>query len=146
MKYSGSTTISLRFPGPVPRLGVVVPDGLHFTTINGVGFQRVAERGAEVQMMSGVAPGETVTFRIAGRPAATTAAQEKIASGTQPAQMPSPAKADVHRVGALAPRPGIPTPTPASRHSAYILTALLITIAVVIVWLRMVLPQLPVLR
>ncbi len=146
MKYSGSTTISLRFPGPVPRLGVVVPDGLHFTTANGVGFQRVAERGAEVQMISGVAPGQTVTFRIAGKPAAATAAQEQIASETQPAQTPSPAKADVHRVGAPAIMPGIPTPTLASRHSAYLLTALLITIAVVIVWLRMVLPGLSVLR
>jgi len=143
LKYSGSTTVSLRFPEPVPRLAVVVPDGLHFTTANSGRFQRVAERDSEVQMISGVAPGQTVTFRIAGRPAAT---QEKIASETQPAQAPSSAKADVQRSGAPALRPVTPTPTLSSRHSAYILTALLITIAVVIVWLRMVLPQLSVMR
>jgi hypothetical protein len=146
LKYNGSTTVSVRFPGPVPRLGVIVPDGLHFAAANGVRFRRVAEQGGEVQMISGVAPGQTVTFRIAGKPATTAAPQERIASGSQPVQMPLSVETDVPSARVPQPQPGTPTLTTTSQHSARMLTAFLIVVAVVIVLLRMVLPGLSVMK
>jgi hypothetical protein len=142
LKYTGSTTVSLRFPASVPRLGVVVPEGLHFTSAKGLRFQRVAERGADVEMMTGVPQGQAVAFRIAGNPVTTSAQAKKIE--TQPAQMPSHLASDARAAAGTDHGRGLQMKRTDSQRSVYILTALLIAIGITILWLSVVLPRLSV--
>jgi len=140
IKYSGSTTVSLRFPEAARRVDIIVPEGLHFTPLNGLHIQRVKEQGAELEMLAGVAPGQTITFHVAGVALAENPPQDNFKS--QPARAPAPTASETPPVGH--PNEGHAPPIRESNalHSVYILTAALILISIATVGLRVVLPRL----
>lgn len=139
---SDKTDVVLQFPTTVPRLAIVVPDGLHFTPAKGLQLQRAAEKGAEVEMIAGVTAGQRIAFHVTGSAGAMSETSDTKGAQARTAALLPAVRSEIRTGRNAGSQRTVQAPTQASQDRAYILAGILLAIAFAILLLRIVAPQL----